>query len=136
MTRFAASMNNISFFLPTTSSILQSHHFGMKGVFSRDYPDKPSIGFFYTIQNISIGLWSPLKGTRVKVLEYNTAVQVILQGTNIFVSEIHPIHLHGYDFYIVGAWFGNYNSQTDHLKFNLVDPLMRNTVNVPLMTGL
>ena len=59
-------------------------------------------------------------------------VQVILQGTNIFAGESHPIHLHGYDFYIVGAGFGNYNSKTDPQKFNLVDPPMRNTVNVPV----
>jgi laccase len=68
----------------------------------------------------------------VKVLEYNTTVQVILQGTNIFASKSHPIHLHGYEFYMVGAWFGNYNSQTDPLKFKLVDPPMRNIVNVPV----
>jgi len=130
--RFAASMNNISFVPPTTSSILQAQHFGMKGVFSADFPDNPSVGFDYTAQNISRDLWSPVKATRVKVLKYNSTVQVILQGTNIFAGESHPIHLHGYDFYIVGAGFGNYNAQTDPPKFNLVDPPMRNTVNVPV----
>eukprot|EP00253_Pinus_taeda_P000959 PITA_00959 len=131
-TRFAASMNNISFVLPTTSSILQAQYFGIKGVFSRDFPDSPAVTFDYTGNNISRGLWSPVKDTRVKVLKYNTTVQVILQGTNIFAGESHPIHLHGYDFYIVGSGFGNYNSQTDPQKFNLVDPPMRNTVNVPV----
>eukprot|EP00253_Pinus_taeda_P017829 PITA_17829 len=130
--RFAASMNNISFVPPTTSSILQAQHFGMKGVFSADFPDNPSVGFDYTAQNISRDLWSPVKATRVKVLKYNSTVQLILQGTNIFAGESHPIHLHGYDFYIVGAGFGNYNAQTDPYKFNLVDPPMRNTVNVPV----
>jgi laccase len=130
--RFAASMNNVSFVLPTTSSILQAQHFGMKGVFSRDFPDNPTVQFDYTAQNVSRGLWSPVKDTKVKVLNYNTTVQVILQGTNIFAGESHPIHLHGYDFYIVGTGFGNYNPQTDPQKFNLVDPPMRNTVNVPV----
>jgi len=130
--RFAASMNNISFVLPTSVSILQAQQFGMKGVFTRDFPDNPPVQFDYTAQNISRGLWSPVKDTRVKVLKYNATVQVILQGTNIFAAESHPIHLHGYDFYILGSGFGNYNPQTDPQKFNLVDPPMRNTVNVPV----
>nr|AFV52377.1 laccase [Picea abies] len=130
--RFAASMNNISFVLPTTSSILQAQHFGVKGVFSGDFPDNPPVQFDYTAQNVNRGLWSTVKGTKVKVLNYNTTVQVILQGTNIFAGESHPIHLHGYDFYIVGTGFGNYSPQNDPQKFNLVDPPMRNTVNVPV----
>eukprot|EP00253_Pinus_taeda_P023741 PITA_23741 len=130
--RFAASMNNISFVLPTSISILQAQQLGKKGVFTTDFPDNPPVQFDYTAQNISRGLWSPVKGTRVKVLKYNTKVQLVLQGTNIFAGESHPVHLHGHDFYIVGAGFGNYNSQTDPQKFNLVDPPMRNTVNVPV----
>jgi len=130
--RFAASMNNISFVLPTSFSILQAQQLGKKGIFTTDFPDNPPVQFDYTAQNISRGLWSPVKDTRVKVLNYNATVQIILQGTNIFAGESHPIHLHGYDFYIVGAGFGNYNSQTDSQKFNLVDPPMRNTVNVPV----
>jgi len=130
--RFAASMNNVSFVLPSSFSILQAQLLGKKGVFTADFPDNPSTQFDYTAQNISRGLWSPVKDTRVKVLKYNTTVQLILQGTNIFAGESHPIHLHGHDFYIVGAGFGNYNSRTDPQKFNLVDPPMRNTVNVPV----
>ena len=56
-TRFAASVNNVSFVLPTTSSVLQAQHFGMKGVVSKDFPDNPSVQFDYTTQNISRGLW-------------------------------------------------------------------------------
>ncbi|KAH9311407.1 hypothetical protein KI387_026442, partial [Taxus chinensis] len=131
-TRFAASINNHSFVLPSSSSILQAHHFGIKGVFARGFPDSPPVQFNYTAQNISRSLWSPLKTTTVKVLKYNTAVQIILQGTNIFTAESHPVHLHGYDFYIVGSGFGNYNAAKDPAKFNLEDPPMRNTVNVPV----
>ncbi|GLJ26200.1 hypothetical protein SUGI_0502750 [Cryptomeria japonica] len=131
-TRFAASMNNHSFVLPSTTSILEAHHFGFKGVFTNGFPDTPPVQFNYTGQNISRSIWAPLKTTTVKVLKYNTAVQVILQGTNIFMGESHPIHLHGYDFYIVGSGFGNYNAATDPSKFNLHDPPMRNTVNVPV----
>lgn len=131
-TRFAASMNNHSFVLPKSSSVLEAHHFGIEGVFTKGFPDKPAVQFNYTGRNISRSLWAPVKTTTVKVLKYNSAVQVILQGTNIFTAESHPIHLHGYDFYIVGSGFGNYNPQTDPAKFNMVDPPQRNTVNVPV----
>ncbi|GLJ26189.1 hypothetical protein SUGI_0502490 [Cryptomeria japonica] len=131
-TRFAASMNNHSFVLPSSTSLLQAHHFGIKGVFTSGFPDAPPVQFDYTGQNISRSLWSPVKTTKVKVLRFNSVVQVILQGTNIFTAESHPIHLHGNDFYVVGTGFGNYNAKTDPQKFNLVDPLMRNTINVPV----
>eukprot|EP00253_Pinus_taeda_P031632 PITA_31632 len=117
-------MNNVSFVLPSTSSILQAQHFGMKVVFTMDSPNNPLVQFDYTAQNVSRGRWSPVEATKVKVLNYNKTFQVILQGTNIFAGENHPIHLHGYDFYIVGAGFRNYNPQTD--------PPMRNTMNVPV----
>ncbi|GLJ26187.1 hypothetical protein SUGI_0502450 [Cryptomeria japonica] len=131
-TRFAASFNNISFVPPQTVSLLQAHYYGLFGVFSRDFPDNPPVQFDYTAQNVSRSLWSPVKDTKVKVFKYNTAVQIILQGTNIFAGENHPIHLHGYDFYIVGQGFGNYNPVLDPLHFNLIDPPMRNTVSVPV----
>jgi laccase len=54
------------------------------------------------------------------------------QGTNIFTAENHPIHLHGYDFYIVAEGFGNFDPKKDTAKFNLVDPPMRNTASVPV----
>lgn len=131
-TRFTASMNNISFVLPSTFSILQAHYLGRKGIFTTGFPDNPPVQFDYTAQNVSRSLWSPVKGTKVKVLKYNAKVQIILQDTNIVNAENHPIHLHGYDFYIVGEGFGNYNPRTDPQTFNLIDPPMRNTVAVPV----
>ena len=54
--RFGASINNVSFVLPTTSSILQAQHFGMKGVFSKDFPDNPQLQFDYNAQTVSRGI--------------------------------------------------------------------------------
>lgn len=81
---------------------------------------------------MSRSLWQPVQGTKLYNLKYGSKVQVVLQGTNIFTAENHPIHLHGYDFYIIAEGFGNFNSKTDTSKFNLVDPPMRNTVSVPV----
>lgn len=130
--RSTASMNNISFVLPRMFSLLQAHYFGIPGVFTKDFPDNPPVQFDYTAQNVSTALWAPVQGTKVKVLKYNSAVQIILQGTSIVTGENHPIHLHGYDFYIVGEGFGNFDPQRDPLTFNLIDPPQRNTVGVPV----
>jgi laccase len=49
-------------------------------------------------------------------------VQLVLrQGTNVFAAENHPIHLHGYDFYILAGGFSNFDAATDTTKFNLDD---------------
>ncbi|XP_071710820.1 laccase-12-like [Rutidosis leptorrhynchoides] len=130
-TRFTASMNNVSFVLPSNFSLLQAHHHKIPGVFTTDFPAKPPVTFDYT-GNVSQSLWQPIRGTRVYKLKYGAKVQVVIQGTNIFTAENHPIHLHGYDFYVVAEGFGNFNPKTDTAKFNLVDPPLRNTVSLPV----
>ncbi|KAI3757820.1 hypothetical protein L6452_05363 [Arctium lappa] len=130
-TRFTASMNNVSFVLPSNFSLLQAHHQGIPGVFTTDFPGKPPVTFDYT-GNVSTSLWQPIRGTKVYRLNYGANVQIVLQGTGIFTAENHPIHLHGYDFYVVAEGFGNFNPKTDTAKFNLVDPPQRNTVSLPV----
>lgn len=130
-TRLTASMNNISFALPTIA-LLQASYFGINGVFTTDFPQNPPVIFNYTGQNVPRSLWAPISGTKLKVLEYNSRVQIVFQATSIFVADDHPMHIHGYSFYVVGQGSGNYNPVTDPLKFNLVDPPERNTVGVPV----
>jgi len=130
-TRFAASMNNVSFVLPSNFSLLQAHKQGIPGVFTTDFPANPPVKFDYT-GNVSRALWNPVKATKVYKVKYGSKVEVVLQGTSIFVAENHPIHLHGYDFYIVAEGFGNFDRKRDTAKFNLVDPPMRNTASLPV----
>ncbi|KAJ0979525.1 hypothetical protein J5N97_014999 [Dioscorea zingiberensis] len=128
-TKFAASVNNVSFVLPTTA-ILQAYFFKQsKGVYTTDFPDNPPFPFNYTgtpPNNTFVD-----NSTKVEVLPFNTAVEIVLQDTSIQGVESHPLHLHGYNFFIVGQGFGNYNPYTDPAKFNLVDPVERNTAGVP-----
>ncbi|OAY85730.1 Laccase-3 [Ananas comosus] len=131
-TRFGASMNNISFTQPRTVSILQADYFGIPGVFTSDFPPVPPIPFDYTANNISRSLQQPVRGTKVYRLKFGSVVQLVMQGTNIFVGEEHPMHIHGYQFYVLATGFGNYDPVRDPAKFNLVDPPMRNTVGVPV----
>ncbi|KAG2730557.1 hypothetical protein I3843_01G293200 [Carya illinoinensis] len=130
-TRFTASMNNVSFVLPSNISVLQAYQLGIPGVFTSDFPANPPLKFDYT-GNVSRSLWQPVPGTKGYKLKFGSRVQVVLQDTSIFTPENHPIHLHGYDFYIIAEGFGNFNPSTDTAKFNLVDPPLRNTVAVPV----
>ena len=70
-------------------------------------------------------------GTKVVVIPFNTSVEVVQQDTSIQGAESHPLHLHGYNFYVVGQGFGNIDPNNDPAKFNLVDPVERNTIGVP-----
>ncbi|KAK8592163.1 hypothetical protein V6N13_062749 [Hibiscus sabdariffa] len=130
-TRFTASMNNVSFVLPQNFSLLQAHQQGIPGVFTTDFPGTPPLKFDYT-GNVSRSLFQPVPGTKLYKLKYGSRVQIVIQDTSIVTPENHPIHLHGYDFYIIAEGFGNFNPKTDTSKFNLVDPPMRNTVGVPV----
>nr|QCZ35197.1 laccase 30 [Salvia miltiorrhiza] len=130
-TRFAASMNNISFVLPRSTSLLQAYYQNIPGVFTTDFPSVPPVAFDYT-GNVSRGLWQPQRGTKLYKLKYGSNVQIVLQDTAIVSTEDHPLHLHGYHFYVVGQGFGNFNPSRDTARFNLVDPPIRNTINVPV----
>ncbi|WVZ56443.1 hypothetical protein U9M48_006972, partial [Paspalum notatum var. saurae] len=126
--KFTASMNNVSFAMPTTA-LLQAHYDNLAGVYTADFPAAPLQPFNYTgtpPNNTNVS-----NGTKVVVLQYNTSVEVVLQGTSILGAESHPLHLHGYDFFVVGQGFGNYDPSKDPAKFNLEDPVQRNTVGVP-----
>jgi laccase len=125
---FTASMNNVSFDMPTTA-LLQAHYGNIAGVYTTDFPAAPLEPFNYTgtpPNNTNVS-----NGTKVVVLQYNTSVEVVLQDTSILGAESHPLHLHGFDFFVVGQGFGNYDSSKDPAKFNLIDPVQRNTVGVP-----
>lgn len=130
-TRFAASMNNVSFVLPTQASLLQAYYQGIPGVFTTDFPAVPPIVFDYT-GNVSRALWQPMFGTKLYKVKYGAKVQIVLQDTAISTTESHPVHLHGYQFYIVGQGFGNFDPTQDTANFNLIDPPNRNTVVIPV----
>ncbi|KAB2634512.1 laccase-2-like [Pyrus ussuriensis x Pyrus communis] len=109
-TKFAASMNNISFALPSVA-MLQSHFFAQSNsVYSTDFPIIPPKPFNYTgtpPNNTNVN-----NGTKVVVLKFNTSVELVMQGTSIL-------------------GFGNFDPNKDPSNFNLVDPVERNSVGVP-----
>ncbi|KAH7833420.1 hypothetical protein Vadar_006176 [Vaccinium darrowii] len=128
--KLAASLNNISFVEPGVD-LLQAYYRKTGGIFTADFPDVPPYFFNFTADGLPSNLSVPLKGTKVKVLEFNSSVEIVFQVTNIFnAAENHPMHLHGYSFYHVGSGFGNFDNKTDPKGYNLVDPPELNTVAV------
>ncbi|KAL2233772.1 UNVERIFIED_CONTAM: Laccase-6 [Sesamum indicum] len=127
----AASMNNISFIRPNIS-LLEAYYWDKNAYFTEDFPGAPLkfYDFVNGAPNNAPNNTNSKNGTRVFVLEYGTRVQLILQDTGTVSTENHPIHLHGYSFYVVGYGTGNYNP--DKATFNLVNPPYMNTIGVPV----
>ncbi|GAB4824437.1 Laccase-17 [Ancistrocladus abbreviatus] len=128
-TKFSAAVNNISFALPSTA-LLQTYFYGKSnGVYTTDFPSFPLMPFNYTgtpPNNTMV-----MNDTKVVVLPFNASVELIMQGTSILGAESHPLHLHGFNVFVVGQGFGNFDPNKDPANFNLVDPAERNTVAVP-----
>ena len=127
--RVVAAINNVTFVMPKIS-LLQAHFFNISGIFTDDFPSKPEIVYDFT-GNKQPANFRTNRGTRVYRLAYNSTVQLVLQDTGMIAPENHPIHLHGFNFFVVGKGQGNFNPKKDTKKFNLVDPVERNTVGVP-----
>ncbi|XP_059629869.1 laccase-14-like [Cornus florida] len=129
-TRLSASVNNISFVSPSID-ILQAYYNHINGVYGDQFPNFPPLVFDFTAEYLPFELQLPKKDTEVKVLEYNSTVELVYQNTNLVAGTDHPMHLHGYNFYVVGWGFGNFDKDKDPLRYNLVDPPLQNTIAVP-----
>ncbi|KAK9943596.1 hypothetical protein M0R45_009199 [Rubus argutus] len=127
--RISASLNNISFATPTTD-ILQAYYRSLPDVFDSDFPNQPPLFFNFSGVNSSTYLL-PEVGTKVLLIEYGASVELVYQGTNVGNPENHPMHLHGYSFYVVGSAYGNWNATTSPATYNLNDPPLVNTIGVP-----
>ncbi|XP_020594846.1 laccase-3-like [Phalaenopsis equestris] len=113
-------MNDVSFVAPRRNSILEAAYFDQVGVFTSDFPPSPAMKFNHTV-----------KGTKIYKIKYGSVVQVVLQGSSLLLEEEHPIHLHGYDFYVMGRGIGEFVMERDGGELNMVDPPKRNTVGIP-----
>ncbi|XVF05647.1 hypothetical protein REPUB_Repub05bG0190700 [Reevesia pubescens] len=121
------SINNVSLVLPPTP-YLGSVKDGINSAFDqRPPPDN------YDHNNYDI-MKPPMNpnsthGSGIYTINFNTTVDVILQNANALaenVSEIHPWHLHGHDFWVLGYGEGKFKEE-DEKTFNLKNPPLRNT---------
>ncbi|KAK4492326.1 hypothetical protein RD792_003129 [Penstemon davidsonii] len=120
------AINNVSLVLPATP-YLGSIKFGLSNAFDRKTPPD------HFSQDYDVMRPAPNQnssyGSGVYMLSFNTTIDVILQNANALrenVSEIHPWHLHGHDFWVLGYGEGKF-SKKDEEKFNLKNPPLRNT---------
>ncbi|KAG6625912.1 putative laccase-9 [Carya illinoinensis] len=127
----SSSLNNVSWVNPTTD-VLLAYYRNMSGFYTTDFPDYPPTFYNFTADTAPDFATDTSQGTRVKVLDYNEEVEIVFQGTTVLdASEDHPMHLHGYNFYVVGSGPGNFDNETDPNSYNLVDPPKMTTVSLP-----
>ncbi|CAA3007757.1 L-ascorbate oxidase [Olea europaea subsp. europaea] len=123
------AINNISLVLPSTP-YLGSIRYNISKAFDRNIPPD-HFGHDYDIMNPAPNNNS-MYGSGVYMLNFNTTVDVILQNANMLKpnnSDIHPWHLHGHDFWVLGHGEGKF-TEKDEEKFNLKNPPLRNTAVV------
>ncbi|KAI8004457.1 Laccase-21 [Camellia lanceoleosa] len=80
--RLAASLNNISFVTPEVD-VLQAYYNELKGLYTTDFPSQPPYFFNYTADDVSNDYLTPKNATKVKVLEFNSIVEIAFQSTNV-----------------------------------------------------
>ncbi|KAK2663207.1 hypothetical protein Ddye_001781 [Dipteronia dyeriana] len=119
-------INNISLHLPSTP-YLCSIKYSLKAAFDNKSPPE-NFASDYDVMKPPVNP-NTTTGNGVYMLPLNTTVDVILQNANALeanVSEIHPWHLHGHDFWVLGYGEGKFTKE-DEKKFNLKNPPLRNT---------
>ncbi|GLJ51152.1 hypothetical protein SUGI_1088780 [Cryptomeria japonica] len=123
------AINNISL-VPPPTPYLAAMRYKIHGAYNTAAP--PDV---YSPRDHKIFVPPPnpnaTEGNGVYVFKMNSVVDVILQNANTLTpnnSEIHPWHLHGHDFWILGYGEGVFDPEKDPKNYNLVNPPLRNTV--------
>ncbi|CAN8252502.1 unnamed protein product [Cochlearia groenlandica] len=122
------AINNVSLTVPATP-YLGSVKYKLKNGFSRKSPPS-SFPINYDIMNPP-RFRNTTQGNGIYVFPFNVTVDVILQNANGLdanASEIHPWHLHGHDFWVLGYGDGKFRPGVDEATYNLKNPPLRNTV--------
>ncbi|KAL0558685.1 hypothetical protein IC582_003265 [Cucumis melo] len=122
------AINNVSLTLPSTP-YLGAIKIGINDTFDQNPPPET-----YP-ENYDIHKPPPngntITGNGVYRFQLGEIVDVVLQNANTLNdkhSEIHPWHLHGHDFWVLGYGEGKFSAAVDETKLNLKDPPLRNTV--------
>nr|XP_019710633.1 L-ascorbate oxidase isoform X2 [Elaeis guineensis] len=123
------AVNNVSLNLPDTPYLI-----AIKDRMLHAFDQKPAPETYdyknYDIDVVQKNL-NAMASTSIYRLAFNSTVDVILQNANtknVNNSETHPWHLHGHDFWVLGYGMGKFDPETDPKRYNLVDPIRKNTV--------
>ncbi|XVE79722.1 hypothetical protein DITRI_Ditri14bG0079900 [Diplodiscus trichospermus] len=121
------SINNVSLILPPTP-YLGSLKFSLNNTFDQRHPPE-NYDSGYDVFKPAMNP-NATHGNGVYTFNFNITVDVILQNANALakgVSEIHPWHLHGHDFWVLGYGEGKFREEDEKNIFNLKNPPLRNT---------
>lgn len=124
------AINNISWEV-TGTPFLAAIKYGLKGAYEEEVPPATygDVGSY----DIRVPPRNPnaRRGSGVYTLPFNATVDVVLQNANTLTpnnSEIHPWHLHGHEFWVLGYGDGIFDPVRDAATFNTRNPPLRNTV--------
>lgn len=128
--RIKWAINNVSLKVSGTP-YLGSIKFNLKTAFDHRSPPE-SFPKEYNVMEPPVNPNSTF-GDGIYVFKFNSTIDVILQNSNALernTSEIHPWHLHGHDFWVLGYGEGKFKEGEDDEKFNLKNPPLKNTAVV------
>ncbi|XP_062196990.1 laccase-15-like [Phragmites australis] len=134
-----ATMNNFTFQLPAaTTPLLEEHYYNSSMMDTlQELPDAPPRVFNFTDHALipegpkEAQLEPTSKAALARRFRYGAAVELVFQSTAVMQSESNPMHLHGHDMFVLAQGLGNYDPARDVARYNLVDPPVLNTVQVP-----
>ncbi|XP_054805552.1 L-ascorbate oxidase-like [Prosopis cineraria] len=125
------SVNNVSLTLPRTPFLVALKH-NITDAFDQTPPPDGYDSLGYDIFKVANNT-NATSNNGIYRLKFNTTVDIVLQNANTMNknnSETHPWHLHGHDFWVLGYGKGKFDVNRDPKKYNLVNPIMKNTVAV------
>ncbi|KAJ7520874.1 hypothetical protein O6H91_19G027100 [Diphasiastrum complanatum] len=128
--RIKWAINNITYVI-TSTPVLAALKYGLKKAYDPiPPPDYPALPF-----SISGPPANPnaTVGSGVYTFQFGSVVDVIIQNANTLTpnnSEVHPWHLHGHDFWVLGYGKGIFDPATDPQSYNLKNAPLKNTVAV------
>lgn len=128
------ALNNVSLTLPTTPYLVSLKEKSLQNklpqAFDQTAPPNHYDWEKYDIKSVAKNV-NATSSSGIYRLGYNSTVDIVLQNANTMNpsnSETHPWHLHGHDFWVMGYGEGKFDPMTDPNKFNIENPIMKNTV--------
>ncbi|KAF8684873.1 hypothetical protein HU200_044158 [Digitaria exilis] len=135
-----ATMNNVSFQQPTAMTMplleAQYYHISLNST-AQELPKRPPILFNFTDEALipfgpkEMLLEPTYKATLVRRFKHGAMVEIVFQSTTMLQGDSNPMHLHGHNMMVVAQGLGNYDPVKDVPSYNLVNPVVKNTVLVP-----
>ena len=130
--RMRWAINNISWeAMATGTPFLAAMKYGlMKGAAAHPPPRVYYGGGSYNIHMPPANANAKMESS-VYTFAFNSTVDVVLQNANTLTpnnSEVHPWHLHGHEFWVLGYGEGVFDPARHTATFNTKNPPLRNTV--------